>query len=62
MDRDKLLEKLSRIKKLQRGDLRRRNKYDNNMIDHIRADKLLLRYINDPKVKKAFDDIYKWYD
>lgn len=29
--------------------------------DHIEADKLLLKYINDEEIEKAFDDIEKWY-
>lgn len=29
--------------------------------DHIAADNLLLDYINDPDVRKAFEAIDKWY-
>ena len=32
--------------------------YDDN---HIKADELLLKYINDEMVTKAFNDIEKWY-
>lgn len=28
---------------------------------HIRADDLLLDYINDDEITKAFDEIVKWY-
>ena len=28
---------------------------------HMRADHLLLEYINDPEIKECFDDIEKWY-
>ena len=30
-------------------------------INHIDADNLLLEYINNPEVTKAFHDIKKWY-
>lgn len=29
--------------------------------DHIEADRLLLAYINDEEVTKAYDAIHKWY-
>lgn len=29
--------------------------------DHIEADRILLAYINDPRVTEAFDAIEKWY-
>jgi hypothetical protein len=29
--------------------------------DHYEADALLLQYINDPMVTKAFNEIEKWY-
>jgi hypothetical protein len=29
--------------------------------DHKDADKALLKYINDPEITKAFNDIKKWY-
>ena len=29
--------------------------------DHLDADKALLKYINDPEITKAFNDIKKWY-
>lgn len=29
--------------------------------DHGKADKLLLKYINDKEVKEVFDNIEKWY-
>lgn len=30
-------------------------------IDHSNADRILLEYINDEEVTKAFHDIDKWY-
>jgi hypothetical protein len=29
--------------------------------NHDRADQLLLKYIDDPEITKAFDSIEKWY-
>lgn len=29
--------------------------------DHLEADRLLLEYIDDPEVTKAFENIPKWY-
>jgi hypothetical protein len=28
---------------------------------HMEADELLIEFINDPDVKKAFNDLSKWY-
>lgn len=28
---------------------------------HIRADELLLEYINDPEITKTFNELGKWY-
>ena len=30
-------------------------------MNHVRADELLLEYINDPEVTQLFDNIEKWY-
>lgn len=30
-------------------------------VDHKLADKLLIEYINDPRVTEAFESIEKWY-
>jgi hypothetical protein len=30
-------------------------------VDHMNADELLLKYINDDEVSDAFNAIYKWY-
>jgi len=30
--------------------------------DHVKADKLLLEYINEPEVSYWFDEIDKWYE
>lgn len=37
-----------------------KNGYDSEA-DHIKADKLLLEFINDERVTVAFDYISKWY-
>ena len=36
------------------------NKYDNEE-GHLKADQLLLEFINDKDIEKAFDNIDKWY-
>lgn len=28
---------------------------------HIEADDLIIEYINDPEIKKAYEEIDKWY-
>ena len=45
-----------------------RGKYDSANCDeydredaHVEADKLLLEYIKDPQIKRAYDKLYKWY-
>ena len=34
---------------------------DDSERDHIKADQLLLAYINDPEITEVFDAIEKWY-
>lgn len=29
--------------------------------DHVQADNLLIEYIDDPLITKAYDDLDKWY-
>ena len=38
------------------------NKDDDIEGNHISADVLLLQYIDNPEVSKAFHDIEKWYE
>ena len=53
MKRTTLLERLKYLQK---------NTYPGNVEDsHILADKLLIEYINDEAIKRAFNKIKKWY-
>ena len=38
-----------------------RTNFDDPEGDHKDADRALLKYINDPEITKAFNDIKKWY-
>ena len=49
MTKDELLKALSEC---NTGDEER---------DHVKADDLLLEYINDPEIRWLFDAIEKWY-
>ncbi len=49
MTKDELIQ---RLKECDTGDTE---------LDHVRSDELLLDYINDPEVTKAFIEIDKWY-
>jgi len=52
----------NRIQKLI-GDLRNLSINSNHVVnDHLEADKLLLEYINEPKVLYWFNHIDKWYE
>jgi hypothetical protein len=51
MTKEELLKKLKRLQKP--GDTRE---------DHLKADKLLLEFINDKEVTEAYNNVYKWYD
>jgi hypothetical protein len=37
------------------------DRYTDVEVDHMNADELLLKYINDNDVTDAFNAIYKWY-
>lgn len=54
MTKQELIKALKNIKKEQ-------NKFADEECDHIKADELLLQYINDENVTKAFESINKWY-
>ncbi len=49
---DELIAKLKAIAESGQGD---------QETDHVDADRLLLEYINNAEVTKAFDAISKWY-
>ena len=53
MTRDELLNELLRIAAIEDGD---------EVSNHIEADRLLLQFINDEEVTKAFNTIDKWYE
>lgn len=55
MTKEKLLERLQSISEAQYS-----GRWDGEQ-DHIDADKLLLEYINDSEITKAFNHIHKWY-
>jgi len=50
MTRQELLERLKEI-----------NENSDTEGGHIEADEALIEYINDEDIKKAYDDIRKWY-
>lgn len=52
MTKNELLEKLASI-----GAKVKNEKEE----DHFEADLLLIEYINDPDIKRAYDKIPKWY-
>ena len=54
MNKEQLLHELIKIK--ENYDYH----YDEEK-DHIEADELLLKYIDDEKISNAFYDIKKWY-
>lgn len=47
-------EVISRLQELE-GD------YGDMEASHAEADELLLQYINDPEIEKAFEEVPKWY-
>jgi hypothetical protein len=51
MTKQELITELNKIAKMS-GDIE---------VDHIKADDLLLKYINDNEVTTAFNNILKWY-
>ena len=52
MDKQELIEKLNKVM----GD-----KEQDAEVYHYAADSLLLEYIGDEEIKKAYDEIEKWY-
>lgn len=50
MDKQELLTKLIELQGI-----------DDDESGHSQADKLLIAYINDPDITKAFEEIHKWY-
>lgn len=52
MTKEELIEKLKELK--QRNEREAEG-------THIEADELLLKFINDPDVSKAFEDLERWY-
>lgn len=60
MTKEELIEKLKAIKAEQVKN-RISDSYCDPEADHLNADELLLEFINDPEVTKAFEYIEKWY-
>lgn len=54
MTKQELIEALKEIKESQ-------NKFIDQECDHIKADELLLQYINDENITRIFESIDKWY-
>ena len=52
MTKEQLIQSLNELAEIEKDD------YE---VNHIEADNLLLEFINDDNVKKAFDSVYKWY-
>lgn len=52
MTKQELLEILKKLEE--------RETYDIELV-HIEADNALIEYINDPEIKKAYEEIPKWY-
>lgn len=52
MNKEYLLEELKKLS----GELTRDYEYT-----HIKADDLLLKYINDKEITKAFENVGRWY-
>ena len=50
MNKEELIEKLKKCE--EDGDTESA---------HVEADDLLIEYINDPDIRKAYNDIGKWY-
>jgi len=42
-------------------ELKRLSKNEDTHQDHIDADELLLKYIDDNEISDAYDEIAKWY-
>lgn len=52
MDKKKLIIELQKISRTENDD------YETT---HYKADKLLLQYINDEEITKAYENVGKWY-
>lgn len=52
MDRTELIKELKRLDK---------NIYDDIETAHYKADRLLIKYINDKEIEDAYDNVGKWY-
>jgi len=60
MKKEKLLEKLAKIKERMDSDAEEDTYYYEEDA-HIDADELLLEFINDEEILEAFESIPKWY-
>ena len=52
MDKEKLINELKKLSRNVDRDFE---------VTHWKADELLIKYINDKDIKKAFDNVGKWY-
>lgn len=52
MEKEELIKQLEELAEMSDGD---------EEVAHIKADKLLLNFINDKKVTDAFESIERWY-
>jgi len=52
MDKDTLLKELDKL---------HCKKYEDFEEGHIKADELLIKYINDKDIEEAFENVGKWY-
>ena len=52
IDKEKLINKLKKLSRYVDRDFE---------YTHIKADELLIDYINDKEIKEAFDNVGKWY-
>jgi len=52
MTKDELLTQLRHLATMDEGDIE---------TNHMEADDLLLKYINDAEITQAYEAIYKWY-
>ena len=52
MDKEKLINELKKLSSNVNNDFE---------MTHWKADELLIKYINDKDIKKAFDNVGKWY-
>lgn len=52
MDKETLVKKLKRLSENVCGDFE---------TSHYKADRLLIKYINDKEIEDAYDNVGKWY-